>query len=117
MFWKCLLPELSMGASTLFAQSASRLDFGRLQTGAAPRIRQPAKLEIYQADGVAHGPRLLARSGGHRFWLPWVSANHLYGITGMEEYDPALFKSLSTKPAAAPNMPPVNEQLMGECKL
>ena len=40
--------------------------------------------------------------GGHRFWLPWVSANHLYGITGLEEYDPVLFKALSTKPAAAP---------------
>ena len=36
--------------------------------------------------------------GGHRFWLPWVSANHLYGITGLEEFDPALFKTLSTKP-------------------
>ena len=41
-------------------------------------------------------------SSGHRFWLPWVSANHLYGITGLEEYDPALFKLLSAKPAAAP---------------
>ena len=36
--------------------------------------------------------------GGHRFWLPWISANHLYGITGLEEYDPALFKKLSAKP-------------------
>ena len=36
--------------------------------------------------------------GGHRFWLPWISANHLYGITGLEEYDPALFKKLSVKP-------------------
>jgi hypothetical protein len=36
--------------------------------------------------------------GGHRFWLPWVSANHLYGITGLEEYDPELFKMLSVKP-------------------
>ena len=33
--------------------------------------------------------------GSHRFWLPWVSANHLYGITGLEEYDPALFEALS----------------------
>jgi hypothetical protein len=40
-------------------------------------------------------------SSGHRFWLPWISANHLYGITGLEEYDPALFKLISTKPAAA----------------
>ena len=60
-----------MGGSTLFAQSATRLDLGRLQTGAAvsftrstsgwgveisggaaPRIQQlePAKLEIYRAD-------------------------------------------------------------------
>ena len=38
--------------------------------------------------------------GGHRFWLPWVSANHLYGIMGLEEYDPALFKKLCTKPGA-----------------
>lgn len=36
--------------------------------------------------------------GGHRFWLPWVSANHLYGITGLEEFDPVLFKALSAKP-------------------
>jgi hypothetical protein len=37
--------------------------------------------------------------GSHRFWLPWVSANHLYGITGLEEFDPALFKALCAKPA------------------
>jgi hypothetical protein len=36
--------------------------------------------------------------GGHRFWLPWISSNHLYGITGLEEYDPALYKILSVKP-------------------
>lgn len=36
--------------------------------------------------------------GSHRFWLPWVSSNHLYGITGLEEYDPALFKELCAKP-------------------
>ena len=33
--------------------------------------------------------------GGHRFWLPWVSANHLYGITGLEEFDPELYRQLS----------------------
>jgi hypothetical protein len=38
---------------------------------------------------------------GHRFWLPWISANHLYGMAGLEEYDPALYKKLITKPAAA----------------
>jgi hypothetical protein len=39
--------------------------------------------------------------GSHRFWLPWVSANHLYSITGLEEYDAALFKRLSEEPAVA----------------
>jgi hypothetical protein len=43
--------------------------------------------------------------GSHRFWLPWVSANHLYGITGLEEYDPALFKALSARPASASTTP------------
>ncbi len=33
-------------------------------------------------------------NGSHRNWLPWVSANHLYGITGLEEYDPALYQRL-----------------------
>jgi hypothetical protein len=33
--------------------------------------------------------------GSHRSWLPWVSANHLHGITGLEQLDPALFHELS----------------------
>jgi hypothetical protein len=33
--------------------------------------------------------------GGHRAWLPWVSCNHLWSITGLEEFDPVLFKQLS----------------------
>jgi len=32
--------------------------------------------------------------GSHRSWLPWVSANHLHGITGLEEIDPSLYKRL-----------------------
>jgi hypothetical protein len=39
--------------------------------------------------------------GGHRFWLPWITSNHLHGINAMEEYDSALFKKLSARPAAA----------------
>jgi hypothetical protein len=54
----------------------------------------------WQQEHWSMGPSGHGRGvGGHRFWLPWVSANHLYGITGLEEYDPALFKTLSTKPA------------------
>jgi hypothetical protein len=33
--------------------------------------------------------------GGHRFWLRWISANHLYGITGLVEFDAALYQQLS----------------------
>jgi len=33
--------------------------------------------------------------GAHRTWLPWVSVNHLHGITGLEEFDKELFQQLS----------------------
>ena len=33
--------------------------------------------------------------GGHRFWLPWVTTNHLHGIYGLEEFDQELYKLLS----------------------
>jgi hypothetical protein len=55
----------------------------------------------WQQEGWRMGPGGSGRGvGGHRFWLPWISANHLYGITGLEELDPALFKELSSKPVA-----------------
>jgi hypothetical protein len=56
----------------------------------------------WQQEGWRLGPGGPGRGvGGHRFWLPWISSNHLYGITGLEEYDPALFKKLSAKPLAS----------------
>jgi hypothetical protein len=33
--------------------------------------------------------------GSHRSWLPWVSVNHLHGITGIEEFDNELYQKLS----------------------
>jgi hypothetical protein len=33
--------------------------------------------------------------GAHRTWLPWISVNHLHSITGLEEFDPVLFKQLA----------------------
>ena len=52
----------------------------------------------WQQEGWRMGPGGAGRGvGGHRFWLPWISANHLYGITGLEEYDPLLFKMLSIR--------------------
>ena len=54
----------------------------------------------WQPENFSMGPSLRGRGvGSHRHWLPWVSANHLHGITAMEELDPALFKQMSTKPA------------------
>ena len=41
--------------------------------------------------GLGPGRRGL---GSHRTWLPWVSVNHLHGITGLEEFDPALFRQI-----------------------
>ena len=56
----------------------------------------------WQQENFRLGPGPNGRGvGSHRMWLPWVSANHLHGITGLEEYDPALFKKLSTKPGTA----------------
>ncbi len=50
----------------------------------------------WQQEGWRMGPGGPGRGvGGHRFWLPWISANHLYGITGLEEFDPSLFQQLS----------------------
>jgi hypothetical protein len=49
----------------------------------------------WQQEHWRMGPGRYGRGvGGHRFWLPWVSANHLYSITGLEEYDPDLFSKL-----------------------
>ncbi len=59
----------------------------------------------WQQEGWRMGPGGGGRgSSGHRFWLPWISANHLHGIMGLEEYDSALFKLLSIKPPAAPGL-------------
>jgi hypothetical protein len=55
----------------------------------------------WQQENWRLGPGANGRGvGSHRFWLPWVSANHLYGITGLEDVDPALFETLS-RPASA----------------
>jgi hypothetical protein len=50
----------------------------------------------WQQEHWSMGPGAWGRGvGGHRFWLPWVSANHLYGITGLEEFDPDLYRQLT----------------------
>ena len=37
----------------------------------------------WQQEGWRMGPGASRGVGGHRFWLPWVSANHLYGMAGL----------------------------------
>lgn len=32
--------------------------------------------------------------GAHRTWLPWISVNHIHGITGLEDYDKDIYESL-----------------------
>ena len=50
----------------------------------------------WQQEGWRMGPGGSGRgTSGHRFWLPWISANHLHGITGLEEFDPALYQQLA----------------------
>jgi len=50
----------------------------------------------WQQENWRMGPGGSGRGiGAHRFWLPWISANHLYSITGLEEFDPELYKQLS----------------------
>jgi hypothetical protein len=49
----------------------------------------------WQQEHWSLGPGRNGRGvGGHRFWLPWISANHLYGITGLEELNSSLYQRL-----------------------
>ena len=49
----------------------------------------------WQQEGWRMGPGGGGRGvGGHRFWLPWITSNHLYGINGLEELDRALYVEL-----------------------
>lgn len=49
----------------------------------------------WQQENFRMGPGGAGRGvGSHRFWLPWITANHLHSITGLEELDPALYKQM-----------------------
>jgi len=53
----------------------------------------------WQQENFRLGPGPSGRGvGSHRKWLPWVSANHLHGISALDEFDPALYKQMSAKP-------------------
>jgi len=47
----------------------------------------------WQQENWRLGPGPHGRGvGSHRLWLPWVSANRLHGVTGLQDYDSALYK-------------------------
>ena len=55
----------------------------------------------WQQENFRMGPGPSGRGvGSHRFWLPWVSANHLHGIVGLDDYDHALYEQLSANTVA-----------------
>ena len=33
-------------------------------------------------------------TGAHRTWLPWISINHIHGITGLEDLDQELYERM-----------------------
>ncbi|MCB0747106.1 MAG: hypothetical protein KDC90_06520, partial [Ignavibacteriae bacterium] len=63
---------------------------------AIPGRQYDMKAVGFQQEHWSMGPSRRGRGrGGHRFWLPWISANHLYSITGLEEFDPIIFRRLT----------------------
>ncbi len=49
----------------------------------------------WQQEHWGFGPSMFSRGvGSHRFWLPWVTANHLQSITGSQDLPPSLYKEL-----------------------
>jgi hypothetical protein len=63
---------------------------------ALPGRRYDMKGIGWQQEGWHMGPGGPGRGvGGHRFWLPWISANHLHSITGLDELDPVLYRQLA----------------------
>lgn len=50
----------------------------------------------WQQENWRMGPGGPGRGiGSHRFWLPWVSANHLHGIMVLQDEQPDLYRILS----------------------
>jgi hypothetical protein len=50
----------------------------------------------WQQENWRMGPGGAGRGiGSHRFWLPWVSANHLHGIMVLQDDQPDLYRILS----------------------
>jgi len=49
----------------------------------------------WQQEHWRMGGRGTRGLGAHRTWLPWISVNHLHGLTGLEDFDEDLYQRLS----------------------
>ena len=49
----------------------------------------------WQQEHWRMGGRGTRGIGAHRTWLPWISVNHLHGITGLEDLDRDLYQRLA----------------------
>ncbi len=49
----------------------------------------------WQQEHWRMGGRGTRGIGAHRTWLPWISVNHLHGITGLEDLDKDLYQRLT----------------------
>jgi hypothetical protein len=49
----------------------------------------------WQQEHWRMGGRGTRGIGAHRTWLPWISVNHLHGITGLEDLDKDLYQRLA----------------------
>ena len=50
----------------------------------------------WQQEHWRMGGRGTRGIGAHRTWLPWISVNHLHGITGLEDLDKDLYQRLAS---------------------
>jgi hypothetical protein len=58
----------------------------------------------WQQENFQMGPGGNGRGvGSHRFWLPWVSANHLHGIMVLQDDQPDLYRIISHPPTVSPS--------------
>ena len=90
------LPATSLASAT---DGGAHLQTESCRGGSRPerpsRSSEPAPdiSDVWPAEcGAGRFDRPRRRRVAHRTWLPWVSVNHLHGITGLEEFHPRLYR-------------------------
>jgi hypothetical protein len=92
---------LRAGAGEKYGDDSQHLDVARVLHGTKAMLALPGRTYDLLGPGWQQEHRRMgpgARGiGTHRTWLPWISVNHLHGITGLEEFDKALYRRLATE--------------------